>query len=74
MTTNKTPLQIELDWLRERGWTLIAIAETLGIPRSSVDRWSIGRPAMREGLILRELGTLRALTPPPKRRDAENAN
>jgi len=35
-------IQMELAQLREKGWTLLAVASSLGVPYGTVKKWSAG--------------------------------
>ena len=53
-------VQVVLQELRERGWTLVGIAEELGVFRTAVDKWVAGLRYPRNAkAVLALLATLR---------------
>jgi IS30 family transposase len=55
----KNQVQETIEELRARGWTLSAIADSLGLPRSTVERWRHGsRYPTHAPFVMRELNDL----------------
>jgi transcriptional regulator with XRE-family HTH domain len=65
----RTPIQEKIEELRTRGWTVSAIADALGIPRATVERWRQGsRYPAHAVFILRGLNDLLRRKRIPKRK------
>jgi hypothetical protein len=62
-------VQATIEALRAKGWTISAIADALGIPRATVDRWREGSRYPANGVIVeRGLAALLVRKRIPKRK------
>ena len=65
----KNPIQETIEELRARGWTVSAIADALGVPRPTIERWRHGsRYPANAIFVQRGLDTLLAPKRIPKRK------
>ncbi len=61
-------VQEALNGLRQRGWTIVAIADEFSIGRRSLERWRGGMDPPWAGMVLLAIEALQKRQPPPKRR------
>jgi transcriptional regulator with XRE-family HTH domain len=72
----KTSIQETIEALRARGWTVSAIADALGLPRATVERWRHGsRQPTHAAFVQHELnGLLRRKRIPKRKRYRGKSN
>lgn len=66
--TAETMVQGALRALRERGWTMDALAEELGVSAHAMYGWAKGNPVVLEKVVLIVLALLSHRSPPPRGR------